>query len=105
MANLTKRDLVVRISNETGVVQTQVFDVIQKTLDYITESLAEGSDVELRNFGVFEVRLTKPRVGRNPNEPGSRYDIPERATVKFKMGKVMRQKVAKMTAVLKRNGA
>ena len=105
MANLTKRDLVVRISNETGVVQTQVFDVIQKTLDYITESLAEGSDVELRNFGVFEIRLTKPRVGRNPNEPGSRYEIPERATVKFKMGKVMRQKVSKMTPVLKRNGA
>lgn len=105
MANLTKRDLVVRISNETGVVQTQVLDVIQKTLDYVTESLAEGSDVELRNFGVFEVRLTKPRVGRNPNEPGSRYDIPERATVKFKMGKVMRQKVSKMTTVLKRNGS
>jgi len=105
MANLTKRDLVVRISNETGVVQTQVFDVIQKTLDYITESLAEGNDVELRNFGVFEIRLTKPRVGRNPNEPGSRYDIPARAAVKFKMGKVMRQKVAKMTPVLKRNGA
>jgi len=105
MANLTKRDLVVRISNETGVVQTQVFDVIQKTLDYITESLAEGNDVELRNFGVFEIRLTKPRVGRNPNEPGSRYDIPERATVKFKMGKVMRQKVSKMTPVLKRNGS
>ena len=105
MANLTKRDLVVRISNETGVVQTQVFDVIQKTLDYITESLAEGNDVELRNFGVFEVRLTKPRVGRNPNEPGSRYDIPERAAVKFKMGKVMRQTVAKMTPELKRNGA
>lgn len=105
MANLTKRDLVVRISNETGIVQTQVFDVIQKTLDYITESLAEGDDVELRNFGVFEIRLTKPRVGRNPNEPGSRYDIPERAAVKFKMGKVMRQKVARMTAELKRNSA
>ena len=105
MANLTKRDLVVRISNETGVVQTQVFDVIQKTLDFITESLAEGNDVELRNFGVFEIRLTKPRVGRNPNEPGSRYDIPARASVKFKMGKAMRQKVGKMTNVLKRKVA
>lgn len=105
MANLTKRDLVVRISDETGVVQNQVFDVIQKTLDYITESLAKGEDVELRNFGVFEVRLTKPRVGRNPTQPGSRYEIPERAAVKFKMGKIMRQKVSKMTAVLKRNGA
>ena len=105
MANLTKRDLVVRISNETGLVQTQVFDVVQKTLDYITESLAEGNDVELRNFGVFEIRLTKPRVGRNPNEPGSLYKIPARAAVKFKMGKMMRQRVAKMTSVLKRTAA
>jgi nucleoid DNA-binding protein len=104
MGNLTKRDLVVRISNETGIVQNEVFEVVQKTLDYITESLADGNDVELRNFGVFEVRLTKPRVGRNPNEPGSRYEIPERATVKFKMGKVMRQKVSHMTAVLKQDG-
>ncbi|MEI6350554.1 MAG: HU family DNA-binding protein [Verrucomicrobiota bacterium] len=104
MANLTKRDLVVRISNETGLVQGDVIEVVQRTLDYITESLAGGRDVELRNFGVFEVRLTKPRVGRNPNEPGSRYDIPERATVKFKMGKIMRQKVSKMASVLKHNG-
>lgn len=101
MANLTKRDLVVRISNETGMVQSEVLNVVQKTLDFITDSLADGHDVELRNFGIFEVRLTKPRVGRNPNEPGSRYDIPERASVRFKMGKVMRQKVSKMTAVLK----
>lgn len=101
MANLTKRDLVVRISNETGMVQNKVFEVIQKTLDCITESLAQGQDVELRNFGIFELRLTKPRVGRNPNEPGSRYDIPERAAVKFKMGKVMRQKVSKATAELR----
>ena len=45
MANLTKRDLIVRISNETGLVQTQVSEVIQKTMDYIVESLAEGNDV------------------------------------------------------------
>jgi nucleoid DNA-binding protein len=104
MGNLTKRDLVIRISNETGIVQSEVFDVVQKTLDYITDSLSEGHDVELRNFGVFEVRLTKPRVGRNPNEPGSRYEIPERATVKFKMGKVMRQRVSRVTATLKETG-
>jgi len=104
MANLTKRDLTVRISNETGLVQAQVSDVIQKTMDYITESLAEGNDVELRNFGVFQIRLSGARVGRNPNEPGSRYAIPERAVVKFRAGKVMRQKTARATSVLKRNG-
>jgi nucleoid DNA-binding protein len=105
MANLTKRDLVVKISNETGMVQHQVFDVIQKTLDHITDALADGQSVELRNFGILEVRLTKARVGRNPNQPGSSFVIPERATVKFKSGKIMRQKVSKLSAVLKRANA
>jgi nucleoid DNA-binding protein len=102
MGTLTKRDLVVRIANETGLVQTQVFDVVQRTLDHITDALAEGGTVELRNFGVLEVRLTKPRVGRNPNQPGSSFVIPPRATVKFKPGKVMRQRVGNLSAKLKR---
>jgi nucleoid DNA-binding protein len=102
MATLTKRELVVKISNETGMVQHQVLDVIQKTLDNITDALANGDVVELRNFGVLEVRLTKPRVGRNPNVPGSSFAIPARATVKFKSGKIMRQRVEKLSAVLKR---
>jgi len=102
MATLTKRDLVVKISNETGLVQHQVRDVIQKTLDHITDALSTGDIVELRNFGVLEVRLTKPRVGRNPNVPGSSFAIPARATVKFKLGKVMRQRVEQLSESLKR---
>jgi nucleoid DNA-binding protein len=102
MPNLTKRDLVVKISNETGLVQHQVLEVIQRTLDHVTDALANGESVELRNFGIFEVRLTKARVGRNPNQPGSSFKIPERATVKFKSGKVMRQKVSKLLNDLKR---
>ncbi len=101
MANLTKRDLVIRISKETGLVQQDVFDVIQKTLDYITDALAKGQDVELRNFGVFEVRLTKSRVGRNPHKPEHDVMIPARATVKFKSGKIMRQRVLLRTDELK----
>ncbi len=104
MANLTKRDLVVRISTETGVVQHQVFDIIQRTLDAITDSLSKGQDVELRNFGVFQVRLSKPRVGRNPNVPGSNFAIPERATVKFKSGKIMRQNVLELSSKLSASG-
>ena len=60
---LTKRDLVTRISNETGLVQQQVLDVVQRTLDYIAEALSKGDKVELRNFGVFEVKIRKARVG------------------------------------------
>ena len=94
---LTKRDLVIRISNETGLVQQQVFDVVQKTLDYIAEALAKGDKVELRNFGVFEVKVRKARVGRNPNKPGTDVPIPARATVKFKAGKEMRADVFKLS--------
>ena len=101
MANLTKRDLVIAISNETGLIQSDVFNVIQRTLDHVTEALAKGDGVELRNFGVFEVRLTRSRVGRNPNQPEVDVAIPSRATVKFKAGKVMRQRVLLRTEELK----
>ena len=101
MAKLTKRDIVVAISNQTGMVQHQVFDIVQRTLDKITDSLASNVPVELRNFGIFQPRLTKPRVGRNPNQPGSSFVIPSRATVKFKAGKIMRQRVEKLSRELK----
>jgi nucleoid DNA-binding protein len=94
---MTKRDLVIRISNETGLVQQQVLDVIQKTLDYISEALAQGKKIELRNFGVFEVKVRKARIGRNPNNPGTDVPIPQRAVVKFKPGKEMREQVIKLT--------
>jgi nucleoid DNA-binding protein len=102
MAKMTKRDLIVKISNDTGLVQHQVFEIVQRTLDLITDSLAQGDEVELRNFGILEVRLTKERIGRNPNDPGTSFKIPPRAAVKFRPGKTMRQKVSKLSPVLKR---
>ena len=93
---LTKRDLVIRISSENSLSQQHVFDVIQKTLDYISEALSKGDKVELRNFGVFEVKVRKARVGRNPNKPETDVPIPARAMVKFKAGKEMRAAVLKL---------
>ena len=98
---LTKRDLVLRISAETGLTQTQVFDVVQNTLDHISEALAKGDNVELRNFGVFTVRIAKARNGRNPHQPEIDVAIPERAIVKFRAGKEMRGEVL----MLSPNGA
>jgi len=89
----TKRDLVMRISEETGLIQQDVHEVIQKTLDYITESLTRGENVEFRNFGVFEVTERKSRIGRNPNKPDQVVTIPTRKVVKFKPGKVMKHQV------------
>ena len=96
MSTITKRDLVVRISNETGLTQQQVFDVVQKTLDAVTLELAQGNTVVMRNFGTFEVRQTKAKVGRNPKDPGKDVPIPPRAVVKFKPGKEMKEKVARI---------
>src|SRR4051794_29913941 len=101
MAKLTKRDIVVAISNQTGMVQHDVFEAVQRTLDHITNALASNVPGQLRNFRVFQPRLTKPRVGRNPNQPGSSFTIPPRATVKFKAGKIMRQRVEKLSRELK----
>src|SRR5438445_9380977 len=94
---MTKRDMVIRISNETGLVQQHVLDVVQKTLDYIAEAVSKGEKVELRNFGVFEVKIRKARIGRNPNAPETDVPIPRRAVVKFKLGKEMRESVIKLT--------
>lgn len=105
MGTLTKRDLVIQISSGTGIVQSHVLNVVQMTLDLITEALAQGDNIELRNFGVLEVRLTKPRVGRNPNKPKDSFVIPARATVKFKPGKIMKERVLKLSATLQKKDA
>ena len=63
------------------------------TLDIILDALVEGRNVELRNFGVFEVQKRKARVGRNPNRPETDVVIPTRAVVKFKAGKVLKSRI------------
>ncbi|MFC1498692.1 HU family DNA-binding protein [Verrucomicrobiota bacterium] len=92
---MTKRDLIVRISKETGIIQEDVTAIMQKTLDYITEALINGKHVEFRDFGVFEVNIRKARTGRNPNKPENVVQIPRRRVVKFKPGKRMKEEVAK----------
>jgi nucleoid DNA-binding protein len=98
---MTKRDLVIRISEETGLVQQKVLEVVQKTLDHISDAVAAGNTVELRNFGVFEVKVRKARIGRNPNQPETDVPIPQRAVVKFKPGKEMREAVLKSSPAVK----
>jgi nucleoid DNA-binding protein len=78
------------------MVQQKVLNVIQKTLDYIAQSVANGDKVELRNFGVFEVKVRRARIGRNPNSPNTDVPIPQRSVVKFKPGKAMRTEVLKV---------
>jgi len=95
---LTKRDLVLLIAEETGITQQQVFNIVQKTFDHIVQALAKGEKVEIRNFGVFDIRVRKARMGRNPSAPGIEVPIPARSVVKFKAGKEMRLGVGKLAA-------
>ena len=89
---MTKKDIVIKISEETGLKQTDVKLTVQKTLDHIIAALVRGETVELRNFGVFKVRSRRSRVGRNPRT-GTKVPIPERKAVSFKVGMVMKKRV------------
>jgi hypothetical protein len=86
-ANLTKREIVLKIFEETNHSQKVIRESVQRTLEIIQEALLAGRDVELRNFGVFEVQIRESRIGRNPNKPETDVVIPRRAVVKFKSGK------------------
>ena len=93
---MTKRDLVVKIAREINLNQSEVAETVQKTLDYIAAELIAGRTIELRNFGVFEIKVRKSRVGRNPNQPENKVTIPERAVVKFRAGKDLKEAVEKL---------
>jgi len=66
--------------------------------------LANGDSVVMRNFGAFQVKETKAKIGRNPKDPGRDMMIPPRATVKFKPGKEMKEKVARVLPKLRVRG-
>ncbi|MFZ9400776.1 MAG: HU family DNA-binding protein [Opitutales bacterium] len=91
--NLTKRDIVLKIFTDKGYPQKHIRDSVQMTLDAISEALLAGRDVELRNFGVFQVQVRKSRIGRNPNRPETDVVIPKRAVIKFKAGKELKAKL------------
>ena len=95
-SNLTKREIVLEIYEKTQFPQKEIVVTVQMTLDIIMKALAAGRNVELRNFGVLEVQRRKERIGRNPNKPENKVVIPERAVVKFKAGKILKQFLKKL---------
>ena len=91
---MTKKDIVIKIAEETELKQIDVKRIVQRTLDHIVDALTKGETVELRNFGIFKVRSRKSRVGRNP-KTGVTVPIPEKRIVSFKPGMVMKKRVMK----------
>jgi integration host factor subunit beta len=96
MATITKKELIDRIADSSGARRVQVKKVVQQFLDEIVNELGKGNRLEFRDFGVFETKVRKARKAQNPKtlEPVA---VPEKRTVKFKVGRLMKQKLAEMT--------
>src|SRR2546429_4723982 len=96
MATITKKELIDRIADGTGHRRVQVKRVVQQFLDEIIAELGRGNRLESRDFGVFETKLRKARKAQNPKtlEP---VEVPEKRTVKFKVGRLMKQKLGDLT--------
>jgi nucleoid DNA-binding protein len=92
---VTKKEIVKTISEEIGMTQLRTKEIVQKTFDAIVETLVQDGRIELRNFGVFEVKKRAARKARNPRT-GQRVDVPEKFVVTFKPGKEMEEKVRQL---------
>src|SRR6188472_4328469 len=96
MATITKKELIDRIADGTNQRRVQVKRIVQQFLDEVVNELGKGNRLEFRDFGVFETKVRKARKAQNPKtlEP---VEVPEKRTVKFKVGRLMKQKLAGMT--------
>ncbi len=99
MATITKKELIDRIADATTQRRVQVKRVVQLFLDEVIAELGKGNRLEFRDFGVFETKVRRARRAQNPKtlEP---VNVPEKRTVKFKVGRVMKQKLANLTGAV-----
>lgn len=96
MATITKKELIDRIADSTKQRRVQVKRIVQQFLDEIIGELGRGNRLEFRDFGVFETKMRKARRAQNPKtlQP---VEVPEKRTVKFKVGRLMKQKLGDLT--------
>ncbi len=89
---MTKKEIVKQISERIGLTQLKTKDIVQQTFDAIVETLLEERRIELRNFGVFEVKERAPRKARNPRT-GEPVQVPAKRVVTFKPGRLMNERI------------
>lgn len=95
---MTKKEIVKKIADRCNITHLQAQDIVQQTFDAIVETLLKDGRIELRNFGVFEVKQRKARIGYNLRT-GDKVDVPPKNVVTFKPGKEMGERVRQMTNV------
>lgn len=96
MATITKKELIDRIADNSGNRRVQVKRVVQQFLDEIVNELGKGNRLEFRDFGVFETKIRKARKAQNPKTLAP-VAVPEKRTVKFKVGRLMKQRLSELT--------
>jgi nucleoid DNA-binding protein len=89
---VTKKEIVRSISDKTGLTQSQVRDIVTLTIEGIVDTLLKEGRVELRDFGVFQVKCRKSRTARNPRT-GLQVAVPEKYVVSFKCGKELEARI------------
>lgn len=100
---MTKKDIVKNISEQIGLPRLRTKDLVQLTFDALIETLVKDGRVELRNFGVFQIKRREPRMARNPRT-GEKVPVEARNVVIFKPGKEMESKVRSFNGATE-NGA
>ena len=95
---MTKKEIVKQIADRAELTQLKTKEIVQWTFDAIVDTLIQDGRIELRNFGVFEVKRRKARKARNPRT-GDRVDVEPKNVVTFKPGKEMEERVSKMTSL------
>jgi len=94
MATVTKKELVDSIAGRLGLNQLDVRKVVEDFIHSVKEQISSGNRIEIRDFGVFEIKIRKPRIGRNPKKPQNVVTIPERKIVHFKAGREFKRLIA-----------
>jgi nucleoid DNA-binding protein len=95
---VTKKEIVKQIADRAELTQLKTKEIVQWTFDAIVDTLIQDGRIELRNFGVFEVKRRKARKARNPRT-GDRVDVEPKNVVTFKPGKEMEERVSQMTSL------
>lgn len=91
--SVTKKDMIRQLATQYSMSQVDIKNIVQGTFDSIIDAIAHHGRIELRNFGVFEVKERAPRKARNPRT-GEPVDVPAKKVVVFKPGRLMEERVA-----------
>ena len=94
MPTVTKRDLAGLLADEAGLKKSLAYRCADALFQAMAESITQGNRIEIRGFGVWEVKETKAKNGRNPRT-GEQVFVPARRKVMFKPGRILKETLSR----------